>query len=102
MTNEEMFLAIMERLDTLESNLNKRMDALEARMNTMESSNIVEFYAVRREMEVVNESLQQKIHLLDTKIERIMQLKDVEGFEKMKAKVDMLEQGYWSLKEKIG
>ena len=36
MTNEEMFTAIISRIDSLESGLNKRMDSMEGRMDSME------------------------------------------------------------------
>ncbi|MDE7248961.1 MAG: hypothetical protein K2N82_03560, partial [Lachnospiraceae bacterium] len=36
MTNEEMFTAIISRIDSLESGLNKRMDSVEGHMDSME------------------------------------------------------------------
>lgn len=53
-------------------------------------------------MEVVNKSLRKDIFFLNEKMDRIMILKDVEGVEKMKIRIDVLEQGYQTLKEKIG
>lgn len=57
---------------------------------------------MRTEMEVVNKSLRKDIFFLNEKMDRIMILKDVEGVEKMKIRIDVLEQGYQTLKEKIG
>ena len=62
----------------------------------------MEIQAVRTEMEVVNRSLKQDISFLNDKIDRIIFLKDVEGIEKMKIRIDVLEQGYQMIKEKIG
>lgn len=54
MSNEEMFLTILNRMDKLDS----RIDKLESNMN-------LEFYAVRVEMDVVDKSWKKEIaHLL--------------------------------------
>ncbi|MDE6738259.1 MAG: hypothetical protein K2K07_04120 [Lachnospiraceae bacterium] len=75
--------------------MNDRIDTLETNIN-------MEIQAVRTEMEVVNRSLKQDIGFLNDKIDRIIILKDVEGIEKMKIRIDVLEQGYQTIKEKIG
>ncbi len=140
MTNEEMFSALMGRMDGVESGLGKldaRMDGVEnglgklgARMDgvenglgkldtrvdgvenglnnlsdkldAMESDINMEIQAVRTEMEVVNKSLKRDIGFLNEKVDHIMILKDVEGIGKMKIRLDVLEQGYQTIKEKIG
>ena len=94
MTNEEMFTAIIARMDAMESGLNGRIDNLESDMN-------MEFRAVRAEMDVVNKSLKEDISILNDKIDRLMYIKDVDGYEKMRIQVDLLTQGYQELKEKI-
>lgn len=123
MTNEEMFTALIARMDSMESGLNKRLDRLESRMDgletrmdsletrverlevridKLESDMNMEFQAVRIEMDVVNKSLKKDISILNDKINRIMYIKDVDGYEKMKIQVNLLTQGYQELKEKIG
>lgn len=95
MTNGEMFTAIMDRMDALETGLNGRMDALEANMD-------MEFKAVRTEMDVAYQTLKKDISSVDDKVDRLMYTKDVEGYEEMKIQVDLLTKGYHELKEKIG
>ena len=109
MTNEEMFTAIITRMDSMESGLNERIDKVETglsglseRIDDLESDMNMEFRAVRTEMDVVNKSLKKDISILNDKIDRLMYTKDVDGYEKMKIQVDLLTQGYQELKEKIG
>lgn len=109
MTNEEMFKAIIGRMDSMESGLNGRMDNLESkignlesRMDSLESNMDLEFRAVRTEMDVVYKTLKKDISALDNKMDRLMYTKDVEGHEKMKMQVELLTKGYQELKEKIG
>lgn len=122
MTNEEMFTAIIARMDSMEtglsgltdkveiglSGLSGRMDKMETglsglngRINKLESDMNMEFRAVRTEMDVVNKSLKKDISVLNDKVDRLMYIKDVDGYEKMKIQVDLLTQGYQELKEKI-
>lgn len=121
MTNEEMFTALIARMDSMESGLNKRLDRLESRMDgletrmdsletrverlevridKLESDMNMEFQAVRIEMDVVNKSLKKDISILNDKIDRLMYIKDVDGYEKMKIQVNLLTQGYQELKER--
>ena len=137
MTNEEMFSALMIRMDSMELGLNIRMDGLDSRMDSLDSrmdsldsrmdcldsrmdslktrtdkidmrldhleADVdMEFKAVRTEMDVVYHSLRQDIAAVNDKIDRLMFIKDVDGYEKMKIQVDVLTQGYQTLKEKIG
>lgn len=113
MTNEEMFTAIINRMDSMELGLNKRMDSIEGRMDSMEStlnsrmdnleSNMdMEFKAVRIEMDAAYKTLKKDISILDDKIDRLMYTKDVDGHESMKIQVESLTRGYQELKEKIG
>lgn len=95
MTNEEMYTAIVARMDSMESKLNGKMDR-------MESDNDMEHRAIRMEMEVANQSLRKDISVLNDKIDRLMFTKDVDGYEEMKIQVEVLTQGYQELKEKIG
>ncbi len=109
MTNEQMFTAIIGRMDKLETNLNGRMDNLETRFDDlesrfekMESDTDMEFKAVRIEMDVSYKALRQEISTLNDKLDRLMYIKDVDGYEKMKIQVDLLTKGYQELKAKIG
>lgn len=126
MTNEEMFTAIVAHMDSMESvlnGLNGRMDKVESvlnglsgrmdkvesglnglnkRIDKMESDNDMEFQAIRMEMDVANKLLRQDIFVLNDKVDRIMFIKDVDGYEEMKTQVTVLTQGYQELKEKIG
>ena len=154
MTNREILLALMGRMDGVESslgnlggkinaletgqkNLHGKIDALEAgqknlhgkinaleagqktlhgkinaleagqknlhgRIDMLEDNINMEIQAVRTEMEMVNKLLKRDIGFLNDKIDRIMILKDVEGVEKMKIRLDVLEQGYQTLKVKMG
>ncbi len=140
MTNREILLALMGRMDGVESSLGNlhgkidaletgqktlhgKIDALEAgqktlhgkinaleagqktlhgRIDMLEDNINMEIQAVRTEMETVNKLLKRDIGFLNDKIDRIMILKDVEGVEKMKIRLDVLEQGYQILKVKMG
>ena len=109
MTNEEMLMAIAARMDFMESELGRRMDKMESglsglneRMDKMESDNDMEFQAIRMEMDVANKSLKNDISVLNDKIDRLIFIKDVDGYEEMKIRVEVLTQGYQELKEKIG
>ncbi len=126
MTNREILLALMGRMDGVESslgNLGSKINALEAgqktlhgkinaleagqktlhgRIDMLEDNINMEIQAVRTEMETVNKLLKRDIGFLNDKIDRIMILKDVEGVEKMKIRLDVLEQGYQTLKVKMG
>ena len=140
MTNREILLALMGRMDGVESslgNLGSKINALEAgqktlhgkinaleagqktlhgkinaleagqktlhgRIDMLEDNINMEIQAVRTEMETVNKLLKRDIGFLNDKVDRIMILKDVEGVEKMKIRLDVLEQGYQILKVKMG
>lgn len=112
MTNEEMFMAIMRRMDTVETgivNLTDRMDAVETsitkltgRVDTLETDINMEFWAVRMEMDSLNKSLKQDIVVLNNKVDRLMFSKDVEGYDRIRTRVEVLERGYRELKIKIG
>ena len=109
MTNEEMFTAIIERMDSMESGLSGLTDKVESglsglseRIDKLQSDMNMEFWAVRTEMNGVNESLKKDISILNDKVDRLMYTKDVDGYEKMKMQVDLLAQGYQELKEKVG
>ena len=140
MTNREILLALMGRMDGVESSLGNlhgkidaletgqktlhgKIDALEAgqktlhgkinaleagqktlhgRIDMLEDNINMEIQAVRTEMETVNKLLKRDIGFLNDKVDRIMILKDVEGVEKMKIRLDVLEQGYQILKVKMG
>lgn len=90
-TNEEMFSAIMVCLDSME-----------ARMNKMESDNDMEFKAVRKEMDVAYKMLLKEISMVNDKVDRLLYMKDIDGYENMRIQVDLLTQGYQELKAKIG
>ena len=98
---ESSIANLTERMDVVESsitNLTGRVDVLEnsvikltTRVDTLEASINMEFWAVR--MEIV---------VLVCKIDRLMFSKDVDGYERMKTRVEVLEQGYQELREKTG
>lgn len=104
MNNEEMFMTILNRMDTMGtgfSKLDSRMDRLEGKVESLESNMNLEFQAVRTEMEVVDKSLKKEINILSIKVDRLLFTKDVEGYDELKVRVDVLEKGYQDLKEKI-
>ena len=108
MNNEEMFLTILNRMDSMETGFNglsAKMDKLETdlndRMDKLESNMNMEFYAVRAEMDVLNKSLKKDIDVLSSKVDRLMFAKDVEGYDKINIRIEVLERGYQELKEKI-
>lgn len=78
MINEEMFSVIMQRMDTVGSGI----ENLTVRMDTLEDNINMEFWAVRAEMDSLSKLLRQDIGVLNTKVDRIMFSKDVEGYEK--------------------
>ena len=84
MNNEEMFQTILNRMDKMETDINE------------------EFYAVREEMDMVYNSLNNEIRQMNDKIDKLMFTKDVEGYDKIDARFKVLEQGYRDLKAKIG
>ena len=116
MTNQEMFTAIMDRLDSMESSINARIDrlearidrlearidSLEARVDKLESDFNMEFRAVRIEMDNVYKVLKKDIYILNEKFDRFMVIKDVAGYEELKIQVEVLSQGYQKLSERIG
>lgn len=126
MTNEEMFMVIMRRMDTVETgitnltdrmeavetcitNLTDRVDAVEAgiinltdRVDTLETDINMEFWAVRTEMDSLNKSPKQDIMVVNNKVDRFMFSKDVEGYERMRTRVEVLERGYQELRVKTG
>lgn len=86
------------KFDTLETGQKK----LHGRIDTLEDNINMEIQAVRTEMDMVYKSLKQDVGFLNDKVDRILILKDVDGVEKMKIRLDVLEQGYQSLKVKMG
>lgn len=126
MSNEEMLAVIMGRLDTTDGKieslgsrleviegrldttdgkfetLGSRIDTLESRIDTLESNMNMEFQAVRTEMEFVNNSLKKEINILNNKVDVLLFTKDVEGYDKINARLEVLEHGYQELREKIG
>lgn len=126
MSNEEMFAAIMGRLDktderlgviecrldktderlgAIENRLDKtdeRFETLENKIDTLESNMNMEFQAVRTEMEFVNNSLKREIDMLNNKVDVLLFTKDVVGYDKINARLEVLEHGYQELREKNG
>lgn len=111
MSNEQMFTIILERMDTMETGfngLNTKVDKLDDKVikldykvDKLESSMNMEFWAVRTEMGFVQKSLKKEIDMINDKLDRFWVTKDVEGHDKLKVRVDVLEKGYQELKEKI-
>lgn len=122
MTNEEMFTAIIarmgsmesglsglsEQIEKVESTLSDRIDNVESGLNSLsgridylESDMNMEFRAVRIEMDTLNKSLKGDISVLNDKIDRLMNIKDIDRYEKMQIQIDLLAQGYQQLKENI-
>lgn len=101
MNNEEKILTVLERMDTRMDKLESGLTGLNSRIDELESNMSLEFYAVRTEMDVVNKSLKKEIDILSNKVDRLMFTKDVEGYDKIDARLMVLEEGYRELKEKI-
>ena len=118
MNNEEMFMTILDRMDTMESKLDtlggkvdhlegkvdhleEKVDHLEDKVDNLESNMNMEFQAVRTEMEFVHNSLKQEIDMVNGKVDRLIIARDVEEYDQIKVRVDVLEKGYLELKEKI-
>lgn len=122
MNNEEMFLTILNRMDSMETGFNglnarmdkletslngrmdkldSRMDKLDSRIDKLESNMNMEFYAVRKEMDVLNKTLKKEINALSSKVDKLMFAKDVEEYDKVNIRLEVLERGYQELKEKI-
>lgn len=89
--------AIEERMDALEA----RVDAMEKRIDDMKADFDMEIQAVRTEMEVVYKALKKDIAVLDSKIDRLSYTKDVDGFDKINIRIEVLEDGYRELREMI-
>lgn len=101
MNNEEKILTVLERMDTRMDKLESGLTGLNSRIDELESNMSLEFYAVRTEMDVVNKSLKKEIDMLNNKVDRLLFTKDVEGYDKIDARLMVLEEGYRELKEKI-
>lgn len=97
MNNEGMFLIILSRMDSMVVGVN----GLDGRMDNLESDMNMEFYAVRMEMDTLNKSLKKEIDMLSGKVDRLMFTKDVEGYDNINIRLEMLERGYQELKERI-
>lgn len=112
---ETMFTMILERFDTMETGINARLDkieerldrfearigSLEARMDKLEADMNMEFQAVRTEMDVLYKTLQKEMDMVNDKVDRLMLMKDVDEYDKINIRLEVLEKGYQELKEKI-
>ena len=97
--------ALEKRVGALENRLDKtdeRLEALEGRIDTLEYNMNMEFQAVRTEMEFVNNSLKREIDMLNNKVDVLLFTKDVAGYDKINARLEVLEHGYQEIREKIG
>ena len=83
MNNEEMFLTILNRMDSMETGLNARIDNLDGRIDKLEDDMNLEFYAVREEMNMVYKLLKKEIAIQNNKVDRLMFIKDVEGYDRI-------------------
>ena len=83
MNNEEMFLTILNRMDSMETGLNARIDNLDGRIDKLEDDMNLEFYAVREEMNMVYKLLKKEIAIQNNKVGRLMFIKDVEGYDRI-------------------
>ena len=108
-TGQKTLHGKIDALEAGQKTLHGKINALEAgqktlhgRIDMLEDNINMEIQAVRTEMETVNKLLKRDIGFLNDKVDRIMILKDVEGVEKMKIRLDVLEQGYQILKVKMG
>ncbi len=108
-TGQKTLHGKIDALEAGQKTLHGKINALEAgqktlhgRIDMLEDNINMEIQAVRTEMETVNKLLKRDIGFLNDKVDRIMILKDVEGVEKMKIRLDVLEQGYQTLKVKMG
>ena len=93
-----------DRMDKLDGRMDKidgRIDKLDDRIDKLESDMNMEFYAVRTEMDVLNKSLNKQFDMLSGKVDRLMLTMDVEGYDQINIRLDVLERGYQELKEKV-
>ncbi|MCM1268915.1 MAG: hypothetical protein NC302_13515 [Bacteroidales bacterium] len=101
---EERLDRVEERLDRVEERLDRveeRLDNMEARIDSLELDINMEFQAVRTEMGVVYKFSKEDAVRLEDKIDRISYTKDVEGYDKVNVRLEVLEEGYRELKEKV-
>ena len=129
MNTETMFTIILERFDTMETGLNakldklgerigrleermdrleermdsleKRMDRLEERVDKLEADMNMEFQAVRTEMDVLYKTLQKEIDMVNDKVDRLLLMKNVDEYDKINIRLEVLEKGYQELRELI-
>ena len=91
----------VNELDDKVNELDDKVIKLDYKVDKLESSMNMEFWAVRTEMGFVQKSLKKEIDTVNDKLDRFWVTKDVEGHDKLKVRVDVLEKGYQELKEKI-
>lgn len=120
MNTDEMFLAILNRMDSIETDLtglNGRMDRLETGLNgrmdklkagldakilKLEVDAIMELFLVRREIFERNKSLEKEIGAHNNKDDNSVIARDIEGSDKIYTCLKEIEKIYQELEEKVG
>lgn len=104
MNTEEMFLTILNRMNSIEAgltDLNVKMDKLDDRMSKLQYDAVLELYLVRTEIYRRNKSLEKEIGAHSSKADNSIFERDIEGYDKINTRLKVLERGYQELKEKI-
>ena len=104
MNTEEMFLTILNRMNSIEASLtdlNAKMDKLDGRISDLRYDAVMELYLVRTEIHGRNKLLEKEIGTQSSKADNSIFAKDIEGYDKINLRLEVLERGYQELKEKI-
>ena len=104
MNTEEMFLTILNRMNSIEAgmtDLNAKMDKLDGRISELRYDAVMELYLVRTEIHGRNKLLEKEIGTHSSKADNSIFAKDIEGYDKINLRLEVLERGYQELKEKI-
>ena len=104
MNTEEMFLTILNRMNSIEAgltDLNVKMDKLDDRISELRYDAVLELYLVRTEIYGRNKSLEREIGAHIGKADNSIFTRDIEEYDKINTRLEVLERGYQELKEKI-
>lgn len=91
----------MDKLEMRMDSLEARMNRLEAKVNKLEADMNMEFQAVRTEMDVLYKTLQKEIDMVNDKVDRLLLMKNVDEYDKINIRLEVLEKGYQELRELI-
>ena len=104
MNTEEMFLTILNRMNSIEAgltDLNVKMDKLDDRISQLQYDAVLELFLVRTEIHTRNKSLEKEIGAHSSKADNSIFARDIEEYDKINTRLEVLERGYQELKEKI-